>query len=216
MYEKGTLLGAENEFVSAPKIDNLASVYAGLRAIAESRHAGKGINVFVGFDNEEVGSSTKQGADSNYLMNYMERIYISLGMNRADFLTAVNNSFLISADGAHAAHPGFTGKMDPTNKPSLNKGVVFKISANQKYTSDSFSIAVIKQALVGKGIKTQNFVNNSKEAGCSTIGPISSTHLEVDSVDLGIPMLAMHSVRELCGKDDLYSLKELIRVFFEI
>ena len=135
-YEKGTLLGAENEFVSAPKIDNLASVYTGLRAVIESRHVNKGINIFVGFDNEEVGSSTKQGADSNYLMNYMERIYIALGMNRGDFLTAVNNSFLISADGAHAAHPGFTGKMDPTNKPSLNQGVVFKISANQKYTSD--------------------------------------------------------------------------------
>ncbi len=215
-YEKGTLLGAENEFVSAPKIDNLASVYTGLRAVIESRHVNKGINIFVGFDNEEVGSSTKQGADSNYLMNYMERIYIALGMNRGDFLTAVNNSFLISADGAHAAHPGFTGKMDPTNKPSLNQGVVFKISANQKYTSDGFSISVIKQIIEGKDIKTQDFVNNSKEAGGSTIGPISSTHLETDSVDLGIPMLAMHSVRELCGRDDLYSLKELIKVFFEV
>ena len=215
-YEKGTFLGAGNELVSAPKIDNLASVYAGLRAVTESRHINKGINIFVGFDNEEVGSSTKQGADSNYLMNYMERIYISLGMSRADFLTAVNNSFLISADGAHAAHPGFTGKMDPTNKPSLNKGVVFKISANQKYTSDGFSISVIKQALDGKNIKTQTFVNNSKEAGGSTIGPISSTHMETDSVDLGIPMLAMHSARELCGKEDLYSLMELIKVFFEI
>ena len=215
-YEKGTLLGVENEFISAPKIDNLASVYTGLRAVIESRQINKGINVFVGFDNEEVGSSTKQGADSNYLMNYMERIYISLGMDRGDFLTAVNNSFLISADGAHAAHPGFTGKMDPTNKPSLNQGVVFKISANQKYTSDGFSISVIKQIIERKDIKTQDFVNNSKEAGGSTIGPISSTHLEADSVDLGIPMLAMHSVRELCGRDDLYSLKELIKVFFEI
>lgn len=215
-YEKGTLLGAENEFISAPKIDNLASVYAGLSAVANSRQTNNGINVFIGFDNEEVGSSTKQGADSNYLLNYLERIYLSLGMGRADFLTAVNNSFLISADGAHAAHPGFTGKMDPTNKPSINKGVVFKISANQKYTSDGFSISVIKQALDGKNIKTQTFVNNSKEAGGSTIGPISSTHMETDSVDLGIPMLAMHSARELCGKEDLYSLMELIKVFFEI
>ena len=106
--------------------------------------------------------------------------------------------------------------MDPTNKPSLNQGVVFKISANQKYTSDGFSISVIKQIIEGKDIKTQDFVNNSKEAGGSTIGPISSTHLETDSVDLGIPMLAMHSVRELCGRDDLYSLKELIKVFFEV
>ena len=211
----GTVWGSEEEFVSAPRLDDLQCAFSSMEGLIAGKNE-KSICVHMVMDNEEVGSSTKQGADSNYLMNYMERIYIALGMNRGDFLTAVNNSFLISADGAHAAHPGFTGKMDPTNKPSLNQGVVFKISANQKYTSDGFSISVIKQIIEGKDIKTQDFVNNSKEAGGSTIGPISSTHLETDSVDLGIPMLAMHSVRELCGRDDLYSLKELIKVFFEV
>lgn len=215
VYEKSCQLGINNEFISAPKIDNLASVYAGLFALIEGTDNKEQINVFIGFDNEEIGSSTKQGADSNYLLNFLERIYISLGVNREGFLRGINNSFIVSADGAHAAHPSFLAKADPINMPKLNEGVVFKISANQRYTSDAYSMGVIKQIIKDKKIKTQNFVNNSNEVGGSTIGPISSTHLEIDSVDLGIPMLAMHSVRELCGTDDLFYLKELIREFFE-
>lgn len=214
-YEKACLLGVNNELISAPKIDNLASVYAGLFALIEGINDKEQINVFVGFDNEEIGSSTKQGADSNYLLNFLERIYLSLGIGREEFLRGISNSFLVSADGAHAAHPGFLSKMDPTNMPKLNEGVVFKISANQRYTSDAYSIGVIKQIIKDKKIKTQNFVNNSNEVGGSTIGPISSTHLEIDSLDLGLPMLAMHSVRELCGTEDLFYLKELIKEFFK-
>ena len=144
------------------------------------------------------------------------RIYLALGIGREGFLRGLSNSFLVSADGAHAAHPAFIGKMDITNRPRLNEGVVMKISANQRYTSDGYSISVIKQILQDEDVKIQYFVNNSKEVGGSTIGPISSTHLDIDSVDLGIPMLAMHSARELCGVDDLYDLKELIRLFFEV
>lgn len=215
-YEKGTLLGVDNEMVSVPKIDNLASVYSGIIGLTEAKKNSDKINVFIGFDNEEIGSSTKQGADSNYLSNYLERIYSVLGIGREGFLRGLSNSFLVSADGAHAVHPAFIGKMDITNKPRLNEGVVMKISANQRYTSDGYSISVIKQILKDEDVKIQYFVNNSKEVGGSTIGPISSTHLDIDSVDLGIPMLAMHSARELCGVDDLYDLKELIRLFFEV
>ena len=212
-FEKGSLVGMEEEFVSAPKIDNLASVYTGIIGLIEAVNEDQ-INVFVGFDNEEIGSSTKQGADSNYLSNILERIYGALGYERIDFLQALYNSFLLSADGAHAAHPAHLEKTDPTNRVKLNEGIAIKVSANQRYTSDGYSIGVIKQLLKDNNIKTQIFVNNSKEVGGSTIGPVSSTHLDVDSVDLGVPMLAMHSVREMCGVSDIYDLKELARIFY--
>ncbi|ACZ00867.1 M18 family aminopeptidase [Streptobacillus moniliformis] len=212
--EKGSLVGVNQEFVSAPKLDNLVSVYSGLLGLVEAENANNQINVFVGFDNEEIGSATKQGADSNYLSNILERIIYSLGMDRNTFLTMLSSSFILSADGAHAAHPAYLGKSDPTNLGKINNGVQLKISANQRYTSDGFSIAVVKQIIEGTDIKIQFFVNQSNEIGGSTIGPISSTHLDIDSIDLGVPMLAMHSVRELCGVRDLFYLKELAKEFF--
>ncbi len=212
-YEKGTLIGANQELISAPRIDNLASVFSGVHALLESDNHNHNINVLVGFDNEEVGSSTRQGADSNYLANVLERIYYALGQNRNDFLEATYRSFLISADGAHAVHPAHAEKTDPVVKPHINEGVVLKISAAQKYTSDGYSISVIKQIVKDK-LKLQYFVNNSKFRGGSTIGPLSSTHFDADSVDLGVPMLAMHSVRELCGVDDLFDMKELFKLFY--
>ena len=212
--EKGCLVGANEEFISAPKIDNLASVYAGLLGLVEAEDVHDQINVFVGFDNEEIGSATKQGADSNYLLNTLERIMCSLGYGREEFLHMLNCSFLLSADGAHAAHPAHMDKTDPTNRGRINEGISIKISANQSYTSDGFSIAVVKQIIEGTDIKIQPFVNQSNERGGSTIGPISSTHLDIDAVDLGVPMLAMHSVRELCGIYDVFYLKELAKEFF--
>ena len=212
--EKGCLVGANEEFISSPKIDNLASVYAGLLGLVEAEDVHDQINVFVGFDNEEIGSATKQGADSNYLLNTLERIMCSLGYGREEFLHMLNCSFLLSADGAHAAHPAHMDKTDPTNRGRINEGISIKISANQSYTSDGFSIAVVKQIIEGTDIKIQSFVNQSNERGGSTIGPISSTHLDIDAVDLGVPMLAMHSVRELCGIYDVFYLKELAKEFF--
>ena len=212
--EKGCLAGANEELISSPKIDNLASVYAGLLGLVEAEDVHDQINVFVGFDNEEIGSATKQGADSNYLLNTLERIMCSLGYGREEFLHMLNCSFLLSADGAHAAHPAHMDKTDPTNRGRINEGISIKISANQSYTSDGFSIAVVKQIIEGTDIKIQPFVNQSNERGGSTIGPISSTHLDIDAVDLGVPMLAMHSVRELCGIYDVFYLKELAKEFF--
>ena len=212
--EKGCLEGANDEFISAPKIDNLASVYAGLLGLVEAEDVHDQINVFVGFDNEEIGSATKQGADSNYLLNTLERIVCELGYGRGEFLQMLNCSFLLSADGAHAAHPAHMNKTDPTSRGRINEGISIKISANQSYTSDGFSIAVVKQIIEGTDIKIQPFVNQSNERGGSTIGPISSTHLDIDAVDLGVPMLAMHSVRELCGIYDVFYLKELAKEFF--
>ena len=212
--EKGCLLGANEEFMSSPKIDNLASVYTGLIGLVEAEENQDRINVFVAFDNEEIGSATKQGADSNYLLNTLERISLALGLNREDFLQMLESSYILSADAAHAAHPAHLGKTDPTNRGKINEGISIKISAKQKYTSDGYSIAVIKQLVEGTEIQIQAFVNESNELGGSTIGPISSTHLDIDGVDLGVPMFAMHSVRELCGIFDVFYLKELAKEFF--
>ena len=212
--EKGCLLGANEEFMSSPKIDNLASVYTGLIGLLEAEENQDRINIFVAFDNEEIGSATKQGADSNYLLNTLERISLALGLDRSEFLQMLESSYILSADAAHAAHPAHLGKTDPTNRGKINEGISIKISAKQKYTSDGYSIAVIKQLIEGTEIQIQPFVNESNELGGSTIGPISSTHLDIDGVDLGVPMLAMHSVRELCGIFDVFYLKELAKEFF--
>ena len=212
--EKGCLLGANEEFMSSPKIDNLASVYTGLIGLVEAEENQDRINIFVAFDNEEIGSATKQGADSNYLLNTLERISLALGLSRGDFLQMLESSYILSADAAHAAHPAHLGKTDPTNRGKINEGISIKISAKQKYTSDGYSIAVIKQLIEGTEIQIQPFVNESNELGGSTIGPISSTHLDINGVDLGVPMLAMHSVRELCGIFDVFYLKELAKEFF--
>ena len=212
--EKGCLLGANEEFMSSPKIDNLASVYTGLIGLLEAEENQDRINIFVAFDNEEIGSATKQGEDSKYLLNTFERISLALGLSRGDFLQMLESSYILSADAAHAAHPAHLGKTDPTNRGKINEGISIKISAKQKYTSDGYSIAVIKQLIEGTEIQIQPFVNESNELGGSTIGPISSTHLDIDGVDLGVPMLAMHSVRELCGIFDVFYLKELAKEFF--
>ena len=212
--EKGCLLGANEEFMSSPKLDNLASVYTGLIGLVEAEENQDRINIFVAFDNEEIGSATKQGADSNYLLNTLERISLALGLDRSDFLQILESSYILSADAAHAAHPAHLGKTDPTNRGRINEGISIKISAKQKYTSDGYSIAIIKQLIEGTEIRIQPFVNESNELGGSTIGPLSSTHLDIDGVDLGVPMFAMHSVRELCGIFDVFYLKELAKEFF--
>ena len=212
--EKGCLLGANEEFMSSPKLDNLASVYTGIIGLVEAEENQDRINIFVAFDNEEIGSATKQGADSNYLLNTLERISLALGLDRSDFLQMLESSYILSADAAHAAHPAHLGKTDPTNRGKINEGISIKISAKQKYTSDGYSIAVIRQFIEGTEIRIQPFVNESNELGGSTIGPISSTHLDIDGVDLGVPMFAMHSVRELCGIFDVFYLKELAKEFF--
>lgn len=212
--EKGCLVGLNEEMMSCTKLDNLLSVYTGLIGLVESENESEKINVFVGFDNEEIGSSTKQGADSNYLSNILERIMYALGYDREVFLQILSSSFMLSADSGHIAHPAFLEKSDITNQCLINEGVALKLSVNQKYTSDGYSMAVIKEIAQDKDIKLQIFVNNSNEVGGTTIGPLSARHLDIDSVDLGVPILSMHSIRELCGIYDVFYLKELAREYF--
>lgn len=214
-YEKGSIIGPSEEFISSSRLDNLSMAHASLHGLIDSK--GKnGINIASIFDNEEVGSSTKQGADSNMLLNLLERICISLGKDREEFFSAIYSSFMISADLAHALHPNLVEKHDPTNKPIMGGGPVIKISANQAYTSDAFSSGVYKNICEKCGVKYQQFVNRSDERGGSTIGPISSTHLDINSVDIGSPILSMHSVRELGSVEDHFNIYKTFVEFYQI
>ncbi|MBU3213672.1 M18 family aminopeptidase [Clostridium estertheticum] len=214
-YEKGSIIGLNNEFISSSRLDDLAMVHAGISAISRGSSV-QATNVIVCFDNEEVGSSTKQGADSNMLVDILERITISLHKNREEFFRAISKSFIISADNAHAVHPNSPEKNDPTNKPYINKGPVIKISASQSYTTDSNSDAVYELICEKASVPIQKFVNRSDARGGSTIGPISSTHLNIRSVDMGSPTLAMHSIRELGGVLDHFYVTKSFEEFYKI
>ena len=214
-YEKGSLIGVNEELISSGRLDNLAMSHASLHALINAE-AKSGVNVAVVFDNEEVGSSTKQGADSNMLINILERISLCLGQDREDFLRSLYSSFIISADLAHAVHPNVTEKHDPTNRPVMGRGPVIKINANQAYTSDSYSISIYKTICKEAGVNYQEFVNRSDERGGSTIGPISSTHIDIPSVDVGSPILAMHSIRELGCVEDHMDIYKTFKKFYEL
>ena len=214
LYETapGELVGLREEFISSKRMDNLAMAHASIRALTET--SGSAIRVAAVYDNEEVGSRTKQGAGSPSLAHFLERLVLALGGDRADYLQALEKSFLISADLAHAVHPNFADYADPTNRPRINGGPVIKIAANQSYTSDAQSTAVFKGICEAAGVPCQIFVNRSDKSGGSTIGPISSTVLPIRSVDIGNPILGMHSVRELGGVDDHYFVYQAFKVFY--
>ena len=212
-YEKGSIIGAENELISSSRLDNLAMVHAALEALIHSPKA-EGIKVAAFFDNEEVGSATRQGADSEILPHLLERILLALGKGREELFRAYANSFMISADLAHAVHPTISEKYDPLNRTVINGGPVIKISAAQRYTSDSVTRGVFEMICKRAGVPVQKFVNRSDERGGSTIGPISSTHLPIKSVDIGSPILAMHSIRELGGVEDQgYIIKAFLEFY---
>jgi aspartyl aminopeptidase len=214
-YEKGSIIGLNNEFISSGRLDDLSMVHAGIEALCKV-DAVQATNVMIAFDNEEVGSRTKQGGDSPFLATVLERILISQGKGREEFFRALAKSFMISADLAHAVHPNMVEKHDPVNRPILNKGPVIKISANQSYTTDSNSDAVYEEICKKADVPVQKFVNRSDLAGGSTIGPISSTQLAIRSVDMGTPILAMHSIRELGGVLDHTYVTASFREFYNL
>ncbi|MBP2032630.1 aspartyl aminopeptidase [Clostridium algifaecis] len=212
-FQKGSILGADREFISSGRLDDLSMVYAGIKAISDSR-VNMSTNVMVCFDNEEVGSTTKQGANSPMLYSILERIAINLDKDKDEFYRAISRSFMISCDLGHALHPNYQEKCDPVNRPVINKGPVIKLSASQSYTTDGVSSAVYKSICSEAGIPVQTFVNRSDERGGSTIGPISSSHINIASVDMGLAILSMHSVRELGGvKDYSYSIKSFKKFY---
>ncbi len=206
------VMGSENEFLSAGQIDDLGMAHAGLEALLNSED--DQFKLLVLFDNEEIGSNTDVGADSPLLSNLLERIVYALGGSRADFLEIVENTFMISGDMAHAVHPNYADKHDPTNKPIINKGPAIKVSSNRRYTTDSYTGGYMKKLCIENDIPYQTFVNNSNERGGSTIGPLNLRHLGVKSVDIGNPVLSMHSIRELYGLADHESVIKLLTAFY--
>ena len=205
-------MGSENEFLSAGQIDDLGMAHAGLEALLNSDD--DQFKLLVLFDNEEIGSNTDVGADSPLLSNLLERIVYALEGTRADFLEIVENTFMISGDMAHAVHPNYADKHDPTNKPIINKGPAIKVSSNRRYTTDSYTGGYMKKLCIENDIPYQTFVNNSNERGGSTIGPLNLRHLGVKSVDIGNPVLSMHSIRELYGLADHESVIKLLTAFY--
>jgi len=213
-HEKGCLIGNNEEFISSARIDDLSSVHAGISAICGVARP-KATCVMACFDHEEVGSSTMQGADSQLLAEVLERIVLSMKGGREEYFRALAHSYIISADGAHAVHPNKGEKADPTSRPLLNRGLVIKLSASHSYTTDAATAATFIQLCERAGAKTQRFVNRSDMRGGSTIGPISSTHVSIRSIDIGLPMLAMHSIRELCGIEDHSAMLKVIQELYQ-
>ncbi len=207
--EQGRILGKNGEFVLSPRLDDLQCVFSSAKAFAASTPK-EYINVCAVFDNEEVGSGTRQGADSTFLEDTLLRIGESLSWSQVDFRRMVAGSFLISADNAHAVHPNHPEKADPTNRPYLNGGIVIKYHGSQKYTTDAVSAAKMKEWCETAGVPFQTYANRSDIAGGSTLGNISTAHVSVSSVDIGLPQLAMHSAVETAGiKDTEYAIKAL-------
>ena len=207
--QEGKMIGAKGEFVLSPRLDDLQSAFALTKAFTESTPA-EYINVCAVFDNEEVGSGTRQGADSTFLEDILQRIAEGLQADHSSYLRWVADSFLISADNAHAVHPNHPEKADPANRPYLNGGIVIKYHGSQKYTTDGISAAKMKDYCERAKVPYQTYANRSDIAGGSTLGNISTAHVSVSSVDIGLPQLAMHSAVETAGmKDTEYAVRAL-------
>ncbi|MCC7575539.1 MAG: M18 family aminopeptidase [Methanomethylovorans sp.] len=214
-YEEGMLLGSKEEFISCPRIDDLSMVYVAMEALVESKH-NDGINMVAFMDNEEIGSMTRQGADSAMLSNVLERIRMQTEKTEQISIHRPMNFFVISADCAHGLHPNYKEKSDITNKVVMNRGIAIKISCNRSYASEVDTIAAFQQLCDRAGAKYQKFVNHSDQPGGTTLGPLLNKYMPVQVVDAGVPMLAMHSARELMGKYDFLDSIEIFRTFFQL
>lgn len=211
--QEGTLWGANEEFLSAPRLDDLQCACASLYGLlsAERKDA---VAVHCVLDNEEVGSTTKQGAASTFLRDTLYRICTVFGMDTQDYFIALSKSYMISADNAHAVHPNHTDKADPVNRPYLNEGIVIKYNANQKYCTDGISAAMFKDICKQADVPYQTFTNRSDMPGGSTLGNISNTQVALNTVDIGLPQLAMHSPYETAGVKDTEYLVKAAKEFF--
>lgn len=211
---KGSIWGANEEFVSSAKLDDTQCAFASLKGFLQAENK-QAVSVHCVLDNEEVGSGTKQGAASTFLKDTLGRI--NRGLNRTEdaYLQALANSFMISADNAHGVHPNYSDKTDLTNRPYLNGGIVIKYSANQKYTTDAVSAAMFKTICDRAEVPYQNFVNRSDMLGGSTLGNISNTQVAVNTVDIGVAQLAMHSPYETCGVKDTFYLIKMAKEFYQ-
>lgn len=209
------LVGIHNELISAGRLDDLSMVHAGLEALLSSKSNGT-TKILAIFDNEETGSGTKQGAGSPFFANTLQRIILAQGGTMDDYYRMVENSFMISADNAHAWHPNHSEKYDPTNHPVMGGGPVIKYNAAQKYSSDAYSASIFFGICKAAGVPCQQFVNHSDVAGGSTLGNILTSSIPLCGVDMGNPVWAMHSARETASvADHEYCIKAFTK-FYEL
>lgn len=212
--EKAVLAGADDDFIMTPRYDDLACVYAGLKSIVNTE-PDTYIDVLAVFDNEEVGSLTRQGAHSTFFRDTLENIAGGLGAGADICRTWKAGSFMLSADNAHACHPNQGGKADLTNRPYLNKGVVLKYHGGQKYATDAYSAAYVKTLCARHDIPLQTYANNSDIAGGATLGNLAMAQVSMAAADIGLPQLSMHSAYETAGVKDFEYLIRLAGAFFK-
>ena len=210
--EMPTCLGVHDEFLSSPRLDNLTSCSALISAVIGARRQ-SGINLVALFDHEEIGSRTKQGAGSMLMSGLLRRILMEMGRG-STIERDLYDGMLLSVDVAHGMHPNQAGRMDITNKPVLGGGVCIKEASAQTYATDCEAIAIVQQLCEEYEVKYQKFVNRSDQPGGGTLGAVASALLPVRTVDIGVPLLAMHSARELMGTSDQRQLKDLVEAFF--
>lgn len=207
------VMGADDAFIGGPRLDDLECAYATLQGFLQGEKKDC-CAVYALFDNEEIGSGTKQGADSTFLSDVIADICEGLGLSEREKRELLEESFLLSADNGHAVHPNHPEKSDPTNRPYLNGGIVLKFQGSQKYTTDAYSSAFVRKLCRDQQIPFQCFANRSDIAGGSTLGNISTAHVSVPSADIGLAQLAMHSAFETAGAKDLEAMEKLCRAFF--
>lgn len=213
---KACTFGADNEFISSGRLDDLSMVHAGLTALLATEPVDDRTRVLAIFDNEETGSGTKQGAASPILDMVLRRIIDAKGGDEISYQQAVANSFMVSADDAHGVHPNYVEKQDPTNHPTLGGGPVIKINANCKYMTDADSAAVFRTICERAGVPVQYFVNHSDVAGGSTLGNILTSQIPLRGVDMGAALWAMHSVRETASVADHAYIVDAFTEFYNI
>ena len=211
--EKGKQIGGNKEFVLSPRLDDLQCAFASATAMANSSPRDY-INVCVIFDNEEVGSGTRQGADSTFLTDVLARIQEAFGKPASWLRQKIADSLLISADNAHAVHPNHPEKADPVNKPVLNGGIVIKYHGAQRYATDAITAAQVKELCREADVPVQVYSNRSDIAGGVTLGNISVAHVSVPTADIGLPQLAMHSALETAGSRDTAYAVRMFQTFF--
>ena len=212
-YEKGCVMGINEELISAGKLDDQWMVFAGVKALINSTDIDS-TKVMICIDNEEIGSLTAQGARSKLIRGTLERIAIALGKNAEEFFRAVSNAVMISADLAHAVHPNLPEKHDPTNRPLLGNGPVLKIAASGSYSTEGVAAGIFEAVCKEANVPVQKFVNRSDVRGGTTIGPMSAADLCIPVIDMGAPLIGMHSVRELASvKDNFYTIEAFTKFF---
>ncbi|MFJ2542510.1 M18 family aminopeptidase [Microbacterium sp. NPDC087589] len=212
---RGAVFGKDDAFFASGRLDDLASVHAGMVALESIDTAASGpIAILAAFDHEELGSNSRSGAAGPFLEDILGRVYDALGADASERRRALSSSWCLSSDVGHSVHPNYAHKHDPVVQPVLGSGPILKLNANQRYATDAIGSAAWRRWCDAADVTTQEFVSNNTVPCGSTIGPITATRLGIRTVDVGIPILSMHSARELAGVSDLHDLARVAGAFF--